>query len=186
MTGEFGPQGVEPLTAESSSRDTLAKDRVMPKRSSPSRIVIITVLIVGLGIGAAVGFYYGSTHSSFRVTTGGGSIGLNCTKSNATDYMCEIKVADVDVDFANVDSRLISGDGLVVAVWLNPLWFSDRGAAVEPTMMTRPIGTALLVDNGDGRFGVGDDFVFSPAPAMSLGGYVLKLSGGGQGSAPMS
>ena len=112
------------------------------------------------------------------------NIGAACVKTNATAYKCAITSADAGVDFQQVSVQLVAGAGTVVCSFTAPLALGSSCTAASPA------GSGRHTDNGDGAFGLGDDFYFAPLyvpTATSLVGLTFKLEGGGAiGQAPLN
>jgi ABC-type branched-subunit amino acid transport system substrate-binding protein len=110
------------------------------------------------------------------------SIGVACVKYNATSYKCQVAAADAGVDFTLVGAELRTGGGSVVSRFAAPL-----GAGGENNSAAPPVFIGRQTDNGDGSFGVGDDFYFIPLAGQTLFGLKLWVEGGGaSGSAPLA
>jgi hypothetical protein len=144
-------------------------------------LVVVTVLVAGGVIAYAL--YTTRPGSNFQPPSGG-SIGLACTKSNATAYRCSIINADATVDFTRVDVTVVDSAGTLECSARAPVTMGPMDCS-----MGSRVDSARIVDNGDVSFRVGDDFYLSPhyfPTPTSLAGMTLKLSGGGEGSATMN
>jgi len=158
-----------------------------PAPKSDSGKVILIIVIVIIAVVAASVFvsviYVLSTPYGYQPPTR--NIGVACVKTNATSYKCAITSADSGLDFLQVGVQLIKSDGTVVGGWNAPLTYNS-GRRDCPTPVA-PLQTCRAVDNGDGAFGPGDDFYFSPLSGQTLAGLTIKVSGmGAAGSAPLN
>jgi len=108
------------------------------------------------------------------------NIAIVCNKiGSTTDYKCSIVSADSGADFTAVGIQVRSG-GSNIANWTAPIAYKN-GERPSDTVST-PVASAKVVDNGDGKFGIGDDIYLSPEPNRSLSGLEVKISGtGGDG-----
>lgn len=96
------------------------------------------------------------------------NIAIVCSKiGSTTNYKCGIVSADGGADFTAVGIQVRSV-GSNIANWTSPITYMN-GEKPSDTVST-PEASAKVVDNGDGKFGVGDDIYLIPEMNRSLSG----------------
>jgi flagellin-like protein len=141
--------------------------------------VIATILMVAITVVLAAVLYVIVSNMMHTVPPPR-NIAVACTKiSSTTSYKCTIASADNAVDFTQVGVQVRSG-GTTVANWSTPIQYVN--GEKQSYLVASPVANGKIVDNGDGKFGIGDDVYLAPVANQSLVGLEVKVSGtGGDG-----
>lgn len=148
-----------------------------PKRKNGESVspVIATILMVAITVVLSAVLYV-IVSDMLRMGEPPKTIGIACNGVGPANAKCTIANADNGVDFTQIAVQVRASGGILVASWA--AGFSLASGPKENDSASAPVLSGRVVDNGDGRFGVGDDVYLVPIAGSSLAGLTIKMSGG--------